>query len=506
MRTTAPNLVVPAEALAPDDLPAADAPATGAPSPEPEDGFTLSVRDQTRHLEAQDSAAAVLVAEKPAGLRIVRVDPGTAAARMGLVADDRLLSLNGHPVADVIDYWYHSTAERLRVEWRTGGPDGQVNVKTIRKAYSERLGFEVEPFEIRRCRNYCVFCFVHQLPKGMRRELYLKDEDYRLSFLYGNYITGTNLTDADKARIVALKLSPLYFSIHCTDQAVREKLLAKTGIEPIVPLLRWFTKRNIYIHGQVVLCPGLNDGDVLERTALELCELHPKLESVAVVPLGLTDHRGRLAELKPVTPEYARAFLASMAKIQVKVRKKIGYPFIFPSDEWHLIAGVEPPGYSRYPEIPQLANGVGMVHKFYDGFADLCATLPPALPAPRRVAAITSPLGFQVLERLVEAMNRLVGGLELVLLPTTNTLFGEGITVSGLLPGGDFQRQIEANPGFDRYMIPDNALRSWDRRFLDDMTLEDLRLATGVEIVTGSDTAESFAAAALGPAASPLTT
>src|SRR5690606_39123711 len=150
-------------------------------------------------------------------------------------------ALNGHPVQDVIDYWFHSAAERLKIQWRAGGPDGSERSRTVRTAYHARLGFEVEPFAIRRCSNYCVFCFAHQLPPGMRRDLYLKDEDYRLSFLYGNYITGTNLSEEDKQRIVRLKLSPLYFSIHATDQEVREQLLAKKGIEPIVPLLRWFT-------------------------------------------------------------------------------------------------------------------------------------------------------------------------------------------------------------------------------------------------------------------------
>lgn len=439
-------------------------------------------------------------ASPPGGVKITRVDPGSIASRIGLASGDHLVALNGHPVVDVIDYWYHSTAERLKVEWREGGAEGAPRSRVVRKAYHERLGFEVEPFEIRRCQNYCVFCFVHQLPPGMRRELYLKDEDYRLSFLYGNYITGTNLSQEDRQRIVDLKLSPLYFSIHATDQEVREQLLAKKGIEPIVPLLRWFTERNIYIHGQVVLCPGINDGPILEKTALELCELHPKLESVAVVPVGLTNHRSRLPKLKDVTPEYARQFIDQCVRIQKKITRKIGFPFIFPSDEWYLIAGLPTPTYSQYPEIPQLGNGVGMYFRMYQHMDELVASLPQALPAPRRVAAITTPMGEKVLRPLVDALNGRITNLELVLLPTVNSLFGEGIHVSGLLPGCDFKRQIEANPGYDRYMIPENALRSWDLRFLDGVTLQELRGATSAEIVTGADTAESFITAALAPA------
>ncbi len=433
----------------------------------------------------------------PPGVKITRVDSGSIAQRIGLAPGDYVTALNGHPLADVIDYWFQSAAERLKIEWRAGGPEGAPQSKSVRKAFHERIGFEVEPFEIKRCTNYCVFCFVHQLPKGMRRELYLKDEDYRLSFLYGNYITGTNLSPEDKERIAKLKLSPLYFSIHATDQEVREELLAKKGIEPIVPLLRWFTSRGIYIHGQVVLCPGINDGAVLEKTALELAELHPQLESIAVVPVGLTDHRGRLPKLKDVTPEYARQFLDECTKLQKKIARKIGFPFIFPSDEWYLTAGIEPPTYSQFPEIPQLGNGVGMNYRFYQHFEELCAALPTELPAPRRVAAITTPMGVKVLSPLVEALNRIVTNLELVLLPTTNSLFGEGIHVTGLLPGCDFQSQIEANPGFDRYMIPENALRSWDLRFLDGMTLDELRATTTAEVAPGADTAESFVTAAL---------
>lgn len=437
--------------------------------------------------------------EFSAGVRVTRVEPGSIAERIGLAPGDYLQALNGHPVQDVIDYWFHSAAERLKIQWRAGGPDGSERSRTVRKAYHERLGFEVEPFEIRRCSNYCVFCFVHQLPRGMRRELYLKDEDYRLSFLYGNYITGTNLSEEDKQRIVRLKLSPLYFSIHATDQEVREQLLAKKGIEPIVPLLRWFTSRGIYIHGQVVLCPGINDGAVLEKTALELAALHPRLESVAVVPLGLTSHRERLPSLQNVTPEYARRFIEECGRIQKKVARKIGFPFIFPSDEWYLIAGLEPPAYRQYPEIPQLGNGVGMYYRFYQNFEELAAALPPRLPEARRVAAITTPMGDKVLRPLVDEMNRRIENLELVLLPTVNSLFGEGIHVSGLLPGCDFHRQIESHPGFDRYMIPENALRPWDQRFLDDLTLEELRAATGAEIIPGGDTAESFVTTALAP-------
>ncbi|MGI8907103.1 MAG: DUF512 domain-containing protein [Candidatus Sumerlaeaceae bacterium] len=429
------------------------------------------------------------------GVRVAFVDPNSQAARLGIGVGDALLRLNGNVVDDVIDYWFHMAAERLKVEWHTA--DGKLKIATLRKPYHERLGVEVEPFEIKRCNNACVFCFVHQLPPGMRRELYVKDEDYRLSFLYGNYITGTNLSPADKERIIRQKLSPLYFSVHATDQDLRERLLVKRNIEPIVPLLKDLTNKGIFVHAQVVLCPGLNDGAMLEKTVMELATLYPKLESIAVVPLGMTDHRGRLPQLQPITPEYARTFVREIAKLQKKVARKIGYPLVFPSDEFFLIGDMQPPDYDKYPEIPQLANGVGMYYRFYEHFDALCAELPTKLERPRRVAAITTHMGVQVLEKLVDAMNARVDGLHVDLLPTVNSLFGEGITVSGLLPGSDFKRQIAANPCYDRYMIPENALRPWDKRFLDDMLLAELQECTEAEVVTGADTAESFIAAAL---------
>lgn len=444
---------------------------------------------------AQSHAKKPATAAAPEGVRITRVDPGSIAERLGIQTGDRLLRLNNHPVGDVLDYWFYNATERLKIEWAK--QSGETETRTIRKVFHERLGFELEPFEIRRCANYCTFCFVHQLPTGMRRELYIKDEDYRLSFLYGNYITGTNLSAADKKRIVKMKLSPLYFSVHATNQKVREELLAKKDIEPIVPLMKWFTDRGIQLNAQVVLCPGVNDGKILEQTVNDLSALYPSLESIAVVPVGLTDHRGRLPKLQDVTPDYALRFIDTCSKLQRKTKRTIGYPFVFPSDEFYLIAGLQPPSYDNYPEIPQLANGVGMYYRFYEHFEELKRNLPKRLEKRRTVAAITTHMAAIVLQPLVDAMNDIVENLTVKLLPTTNSLFGEGITVSGLLPGADFKRQIDSNPGFDRYLIPENALRPWDKRFLDDMLLEDLRAHSPVPIIPGADTAESFAEIAL---------
>lgn len=430
------------------------------------------------------------------GVIVLEVQPGSHAAKIGMAVGDRLLALNDRPVDDILDYWFHVSADRLKVKWQTAA--GEARQATVKKAFDQRLGIELEPFEIKRCSNACVFCFVHQLPRGMRRELYIKDEDYRLSFLYGNYITGTNLSPADKQRIIEYKLSPLFFSIHATDQDVREKLLVKRNIEPVVPMLRQLTDHNIYIHCQVVLCPGVNDGEVLRRTVADLATLYPHVESIAVVPLGLTDHRERLPQLQDVTRDYAREFVKFCAELQRETRERIGYPLIFPSDEFFLIGDLVPPAYDEYPEIPQLANGVGMYYQFYKELDELMAHAKTMEMPTRRVAAITTHQNRKVLGRLVEEINSNLGPLEVELICVTNTLFGSGISVSGLLPGKDFLEAVRANPGFDRYLIPANALREWDKKFLDDMTLEDLRSLSGdAEILTGGYTAASFLEACL---------
>lgn len=430
------------------------------------------------------------------GVLVLEVQSGSHGAKIGLAVGDRLVALNDRPVDDILDYWFHVSADRLKVKWQTAA--GETRQVTVKKAFDQRLGIELEPFEIKRCSNACVFCFVHQLPRGMRRELYIKDEDYRLSFLYGNYITGTNLSPADKQRIIEYKLSPIFFSIHATDQEVREQLLVKRNIEPVVPMLRQLTENNIYVHCQVVLCPGVNDGEVLRRTVADLSTLYPHVESIAVVPLGLTDHRERLPQLQDVTRDYAREFVKFCAEVQRETCERIGYPLIFPSDEFFLIGDLEPPSYDEYPEIPQLANGVGMYYQFYKELDELMAHAETMEMPARRVAAITTHQNRKVLGRLVREINSRLAPLEVELVCVTNTLFGAGISVSGLLPGKDFVEAIRANPGFDRYLIPANALREWDKKFLDDMSLEDLHSMTGgVEIQTGGYTAASFLEACL---------
>lgn len=436
------------------------------------------------------------VAASAEGIQVLSVEPGSLGEFLGIHPGDRLLKLNGHRIEDVLDYWYYASASRLTVEW-WDHQNNQYRNRTVRLTTHERLGLELEPFEIKRCNNACVFCFVHQLPRGLRRELYVKDEDYRLSFLYGNYITGTSLSEADIERIIKLKLSPLYFSVHSTDEEVRQKLLVNPHAPPIIPLLERLTAKGITIHTQIVLCPGWNDGEVLRKTVHDLACLYPGVRSVAVVPVGLTAHREKLPPLKNVTADYAEAFLKECRDLQRAIKRKIGFPLVFPSDEFYLIAGRTPPSYDEYEEIPQLENGVGMVSQFYRDFEELLKSIPTTLPKKLKALAITSPLGYKVIGRLVDALNARVRNLELEVAVQENSLFGSGITVTGLLPGADFERAIAEHPKCDRYLIPENALRPWDHRFLDDMTLDELQNKTEGRIAVGGGSAQSFTEALL---------
>lgn len=402
----------------------------------------------------------------------------------GLLRGDKILRVNDQDVTDALDFHFYSADDTLRLDVER---DGAASTITLRREFpGQPLGIEVEELVIRHCRCNCVFCFVHQNPDGLRKTLYIKDEDYRYSFLYGNYVTGTNLSDWDIERIIRMKLSPLYFSVHATNDELRLKLLGIKRARPIVPLLKHLTNNGTEIHTQIVLCPGLNDGEELIRTTRELTELFPMMGTIAVVPLGLTSHREGLPDLAPFTPEYARRLIEWTRPLQDEAEAKCGQPVLFLSDEVYLIAGVPVPPYEEMGESPQLDNGVGMIANWYQDFEETMRGVPAALPQPFRVAAFTTHLSAEILRRGCAALNR-VSGLEVVPVPLVNSLWGESIHVTGLLPGQDFRRGIEENPDFDLYIIPGNAVRRWDKMFLDDVSLDDLQAITSkpVRVVRG---------------------
>ncbi len=404
------------------------------------------------------------------GLLIESVVPGSLAHELGMAAGDRLLGVNGHRLRDIIDYSYYSSGrDELLLEVEK--PDRELWDYEIQREPEEPLGLIFAAPRPARCRNNCVFCFVHQLPRGLRRPLYVKDEDYRLSFLNGNYVTLANLGAADLKRIEQQRLSPLYISVHTTDPLLRGHLLGRDGLPPIMDQLKRLAAGRITLHTQAVLCPGLNDGSHLERTISDLAGLFPAVQSLAVVPLGLTRHREGLPHLKEVDGAYARQFLHIWEPAARELAKRLGQPFLFLADEFYLKAGLPFPPLRSYGELPQLENGVGMVPLF---LRDASRTLRTARRLePMRVTVVTGVSAFGFVSNFLEKLGETCG-VEILTRAVENRLFGESVTVSGLVTGNDIISSLEGVRIGTALLLPDVMLKEGEDIFLDDMGLEEL--------------------------------
>ena len=416
------------------------------------------------------------------GVIVARVRRRSPAACAGLLAGDRLVAINGVPLRDSIDFHFQAGEATLRVELER---DGRAAALTIHRRAGRGLGVELlppRPAEISTCANKCVFCFIHQLPKGMRRSLYVKDDDYRLSFLHGNYITLTDLPEEELRRIESQRLSPLYVSVHSTDPELRHALLGAPRIKgDLLPRMRRLAGAGIRMHCQIVLCPDLNDGAHLERSVRELGELHPGVATVAVVPVGLTAHRERLPRLRVHTPEEARQVVRTVEGWQRRFRPRLGTRFVFAADEVYLQGGLEPPGAGDYEGYPLVEDGVGLVRRFSDGFLRALRRLPAAVEPARGVSVVTGEMFAPRLEVLLEKVT--VEGLSVTVSPVANEFFGGNIGVAGLLTGRDIVKQLSRVPLGDLVLIPAVALRDSAGVFLDDLTPADLEAQLGVPVV-----------------------
>ena len=364
-------------------------------------------------------------------VRIASVDPGSIAARLGWAPGDQVLAVNGEAVEDELDFRFKTTEERLVLRVRRGG---RMEEQTVRKAPDEPLGADLDEFRIKTCGDDCVFCFVDQNPVGLRDTLYFRDGDFRMSFLYGNYITMTNLRERDIARIVEQRLSPMYVSIHVTDDEARAKMMGhRTVRDRAMEKLRFLAAQGIELHAQIVLVPGHNDAGMLVRTVLDLAELHEQLVSLSIVPVGLTEHRQRLAELRPVTPAEARMLVRQVARWQAHFRATVGRGLVYLSDEVYILAGLDFPDEDAYDGFPLMENGVGMSRDFLNELAFQAEDFPDALPAPRRVTLATGTLTAPLLRERVAPVLAQVDGLDVQVVAVENALFGSVVTVSGLL-------------------------------------------------------------------------
>ncbi len=413
------------------------------------------------------------------GLVIQTVTPGSIADELGVEAGDRLLAIDGRPLRDIIDYSYHTAAEEeLLLE--VAKPDGELWELEIQREPGEPFGLTFAAPEPARCRNNCVFCFVHQLPKGLRKPLYVKDEDYRLSFLNGNYVTLANLKPAEVRRIVTQRLSPLYISVHVTNPALREHLLGTRGIPPILEQLRQLAGARIVMHTQVVLCPGLNDGPELERTVADLAALHPAVQSLAVVPLGLTRHRRGLPQLEPVDGEYARRFVETWQPRAKALKKRLGEPFLFLADEFYLKAGLPFPALREYGDLPQIENGVGLVALF---LRDAARVLRSARPMKRcRLTVVTGVSAFGFVAEFLEKLGE-KAGVEIRAVAVENRLFGESVTVCGLVAGNDIISALRGSEIGSALLVPDVMLKEGEGVFLDDLSVGELGERLGCRVI-----------------------
>ncbi len=424
--------------------------------------------------ESTNTSSEAMSREITDGVRVLRVKPRSLAAVAGLAPGDHLVAINGSPLRDAIDFQVLSGEEDLAIHLLR---DGIPRDATIHRRWGKELGLELAPptpGEIQTCANKCVFCFIHQLPRGMRRSLYVKDDDFRLSFLHGNYITLTDLSEEEMQRIVDQHLSPLYISAHATDPELRHILLGKPKIKgDLMPRMRHLAQAGIRMHAQIVLCPDLNDGRHLARSVRELAELYPEVATLAVVPVGLTRHRERLPALRPVTGNEARALLIAIHGWQSEYLRRLGSRFVFAADELYILAGWDSPPVEAYEDFPVVEDGIGLVRKFLDGWRTAARTLPGRVDPPRHVSVATGELFAPYLERSLAAL-RGIQGLRVSCYPIPNDFFGRRITVAGLLTGQDLLTYLSRQPLGDLLLVPGVALKDGAGVFLDDLTPQDL--------------------------------
>ncbi|WP_033376794.1 DUF512 domain-containing protein [Desulfurispora thermophila] len=409
------------------------------------------------------------------GLCIAQVESGSIAEQLDIEPGDIILAINEQPVNDILDYRFGLADDVVQITIQKS--DLQIWELEIEKDPEDDLGvsFAGEGLEpIKKCRNNCIFCFVAQMPPDMRPTLYVRDDDYRHSFLYGNFITLTNLTLAEKQRIVKQRLSPLYVSVHTTDPELRAWMMRQTRAAYIMDDLKYFTQNGITVHTQAVLCPGINDGQHLERTVSDLLSLWPGVASLAVVPVGLTAHRQNLPAIKGYTPGQASQVLDIVHDWRVKAEARCDYPFVFASDEFYLLAGQPIPGTEYYADFPQVENGVGLTRLFFDEWEEVKLHLPSVLSAPLRVTLVTGKLGRRVLAPLVEHLNK-VANLQIEICAVENKFFGPSVTVAGLLTGGDIISALQRQRPGDLVLIPSVALKTGEDVFLDNMSLAQLQ-------------------------------
>jgi putative radical SAM enzyme (TIGR03279 family) len=416
-------------------------------------------------------------------MKIKSIRNGSIASFHPIFPKDELLEINEYPINDIIDYKFYSSEPILILKLK----DENEKTKKIRltKRPDQDLGLEFYEIKYKSCKNDCIFCFVHQLPKEMRKSLYFKDEDYRLSFLHGNFITLTNISDEDINRIIRQRLSPLYISVHVTDENLRKQILSDQNIPEIMPIIRKLANGGIEMHAQIVLCPGINDGRYLEKSVRDLSSFYPQVKSLALVPVGLTRHRQNLPRIKLVDNGYSLNIINLVEGWQKLFRKRFKVGFVYASDEFFTKARLDIPNKKYYDDFDQIENGVGMMRKFLDQFQIKRKLLPKNFKRNLSVSLVTGVSAFRLIQKVVRDWLS-IPGLRIKIIPVKNDFFGSTVTVTGLLTGVDMLNALKKRKEIgDLIILPPNCINQ-DGLFLDDMTPQDLKQELDRKVIIGS--------------------
>ena len=417
-------------------------------------------------------------------MKIISVKKGSTAHSIGIKPGDRLMKINSKRVRDEIDYRFKVTEEEISLEFEI---DGKLKTFDVEKDYDDDLGIELEEFKIKSCANDCVFCFVDQNPEGMRKGMYFRDGDFRLSYLHGHYVTMTNMGEKQLNRIVDQKLSPLYISVHATGVELRKKLLLYGKNDNLLKKIDYLTKNGIELHAQIVLMPGINDGAHLMKTIDDLYSFYPGLNSLTIVPVGLTKHREGLPEIDSVSPDYAVIIMGQIKLLNQRFQTKSGRPFIYLSDEWYILSKTPLPSPEYYYPLDLVENGVGQVSKFLEDFNLSIKKLPSSFENPTEFSIVTGKLmedvfKVHIIPKLLEIKN-----LKVNLYSIDNVFYGSMVTVSGLLTGRDIIEYLKGKKLGQAVWASNRILNDEGTLTLDDMKIEDISSGIGVPFNVSND-------------------
>lgn len=418
--------------------------------------------------------------------KISNISKGSIAEELGLKAGDSLIAINDHKIADIIDYMYYEAASELELLVEI---DGEQVLIEIEKECEEPLGMDFENFLLdrqRSCKNKCIFCFIDQLPKGLRKTLYFKDDDARLSFLMGNYITLTNLTEEDIERIVSMRISPINISVHTTEPELRVAMMANPNAAKINQILKRFYDAGIEMNCQIVLCKGVNDGEHLKKSLNDLAALAPYVKSTSVVPVGISCHREGLYPLKSFEKEDAEEVIDIIEEIGNQQRKNRGVAGCYASDEFYVLAERPIPAEEHYDGYPQIENGVGLMRSL-QAEVEVALSQEEGDQLPRSIGMVTGVLAADYLDSLLKLIQNKFPKLDYKIYPIINQFFGEKITVSGLVTGTDILDQLKEKELPERLVLPSVMLRAEQDLFLDSVSIDEVRNQLGRTIVVSTN-------------------